>query len=77
MSYRPGSPSALAAFDLLVEEDRPWPHYVYPSDIHVHALRELLIALVCPIPCNGVRGGEDWHLLCENKADSALMALGF
>lgn len=40
------------------------------------ALRELLILAACPVVCRGhLDGGENWHQLCIDKADTALAAL--
>jgi hypothetical protein len=41
-------------------------------------MRQLLIRAACPIFCRGARDpeGEDWHALCEDRADKALALLG-
>ena len=40
------------------------------------ALRELLVLACCPIVCKGYSTPpENWHQLCEAKADKAMAAL--
>lgn len=39
------------------------------------AIRQMLVALVCPAPCVGFVNAEGWHKLCEAKADAAMTAL--
>jgi hypothetical protein len=75
VSYLPRAENARIAYNALVKQDRPWPGYVYPDDVDLDALREVLIAIACPIPCDGVVQGEGWHKLCEKYADEALEAL--
>jgi hypothetical protein len=80
MSYMPKSERATVAIrDLKVPAPKDAPWYaklspMYPA-IDVEALREVLIATVCPIVCEGVIRGEKWHELCEAKADAAMKAL--
>lgn len=74
MAYTPTSAEARAALAYLIEPDRPWPHYVYPSDIDKQGLYELLLALTCPIVCDGHTsngGAESWHAGCERRAQRA------
>ena len=75
MSYTPKRKNAQEAFAQLVRKDRPWPGYIYPSDIDRESLRELLIAVYCPIPCDGFGNAESWHATCEAAADHALAEL--
>lgn len=40
------------------------------------ALRQVLVAVVCPAPCVGeVRPDNTWHQVCEETARAALAAL--
>jgi hypothetical protein len=74
MSFLPKTDEAAVAL-MAITKDLPFPTYVYPSDVDRVALREVLIGVVCPIPCVGEVNDEGWHKLCEAKADAAMVAL--
>lgn len=74
MSYTPTRKSAKDAYQALKKRSK-WPGHVYPSDLRKEALREVLLAITCPIPCDGVVRGEGWHRGCEKRADDALALL--
>lgn len=76
MSNRPVNPRAQAAFDALTAsaDSSPLARFTGGS-ADPDALRELLIALTCPLPCVGEVNDTGWHLQCEARADTALAAL--
>jgi len=76
MTFTPDGPQGSKAYKALVKPDRPFPGYVYPHDINVPALRDVLIAVTCPIPCVGYVNETGWHKGCEARADAALATLG-
>ena len=80
MSYFPKSKNAERILGLLRKKprtdtfshklmDRQFPRYK-DSD-----LREVLIAIVCPIVCVGEVNATGWHEVCEKRADDAIAAL--
>jgi hypothetical protein len=80
MSYFPKSKNAARILGLLRKKprsDTPWQRLVdqqfprYKDD----DLREVLIAIACPIVCVGVVNVTGWHKVCEKHADDAIAAL--
>jgi hypothetical protein len=46
--------------------------------VDMTALRHVLIAATCPLPCKGYRVADydsDWHEGCEKRADDAIAVL--
>lgn len=75
MSYFPKRDKARIALKALTKPSTDYFDY-FPK-YRVQALREVLIGMVCPCVCVGVVNDTGWHRLCEQKADAALVALGF
>lgn len=80
MSYQPGDEGALLSLAALTEDPMQMgPMFTALGEPYrtarLDALRELLIALVCPAVCVGFVNDEGWHLLCEKRADAALESL--
>lgn len=76
MTYIPDDHRAGAALEAL--RAGPAPRFAdQPHQWDRAALRQLLVAVVCPAPCVGVTepGGKGWHAACERAADDALAAL--
>lgn len=80
MSYVPQDDAALSALIGLTEGQLDLPESITGlgepyRTARMDALRQLLIALVCPAPCVGYVNDTGWHLGCEKRADAALEAL--
>lgn len=80
MSYQPGDEGALLSLVALTEDPMQMgPMFTSLGEPYrtarLGALRELLIALVCPAVCVGFVNDQGWHRLCEKRADEALESL--
>ncbi len=72
MSYTPSSSAARSAVDeLRIKIGPAWGSKVMSRE----ALREVLIAAQCPLPCVGYVNDTGWHTECEAAADRAMAAL--
>ena len=80
MSYFPKSKNAARILGLLRKKprntsawqkilDQQFPRYKDAD------LREVLIAITCPIVCVGEVNVTGWHEVCEKHADDAIAAL--
>lgn len=81
MSHYPhDSPKAWAAVQALApDKTGDWLLDMQPYHlVDMAALRHVLVAATCPLPCKGYRvenPESDWHEGCEKRADDALAAL--
>lgn len=76
MSYFTRNDKAVAALDALRVPPAPeetWLHMYGEQTIDREALREVLLQLACPIPCDPARAEEvGWHKDCERRVDEAI-----